>query len=234
MKKIIFQIILFGVIFTIAGCTGINDKHDMYLKAGEINYIGRADSAKFMAGNQRFKLRYWITDPRAKVMNIYWSQKKDSVVVAIPTHRPLDAIDLIIGDAQKIITENNYTIQLISTDGGKLSSIVYEKIGNVYGPKYQSSLNNRLYTLVKYTIVGSIVTISWAGITSDKEIGLEISYFGQDNTPVKTKLATASVGAQTILSNVNKAMGITYRTMFLPEPLAIDTFYTISKTVVIP
>ena len=234
MKKIVFPIILFGVLFTIIGCTGMNDKHDIYLEGGEIDYIGRVDSAKILAGNQRFELRYWITDPRAKVLKIYWSQKKDSVVVPIPAHQPKDSVELVIGDAQKIIPENNYTLQLLSTDGGSLSSIFFEKIGNVYGPKFQASLLDRLYTLVKYTAAGSVVTINWAGITSDKEIGIEFSYFSPDDTPIKTKLSTAAVGTQTILSNVNKGKGITYRTMFLPEKFAIDTFYTASRTVVIP
>lgn len=234
MKKIIFWIILFGVLSSFVGCTGMNDKHDMYLQGGEIDYIGRADSAKILAGNQRFKLKYWITDPRAKVLKIYWSQKTDSAIVSIPTHQPKDSIEVIIGDAQKIVPENNYTVQLLSTDGGKLSSILFEKIGNVYGPKYQASLTSRLYTLVKYTVLNSVVTISWAGITSDKEIGLEISYFSPDNTLIKTRMTTAVVGTQTILTNVNKIKGITYRTMFIPEKMAIDTFYTSSKTVVIP
>jgi len=234
MKKILFWSLLFGIFSTIVGCTGMNDKHDMYLQEGEINYIGRADSAKILAGNQRFILKYWITDPRAKVLKVYWSQKQDSMIVPIPVHQPKDSIQLVIGDAQKIIPENNYTLQLLSTDGDKLSSILFEKIGNVYGPKYQASISNRLYTLVKYATVNSVVTISWAGITSDKEIGLEISYFSPDATPMKTKLTTAAVGTQTILTNVNKTMGVSYRTLFLPEKTAIDTFYTSSKTVVIP
>ena len=234
MKKIVFPIILFGVLFTIIGCTGMNDKHDIYLQDGEINYIGRVDSAKIFAGNQRFKLKYWITDPRAKVLKIYWSQKKDSVIVPIPAHQPKDSIELVIGDAQKVIPENNYTLQFLSTDGGSLSSILFEKIGNVYGPKFLATISNRLYTLVKYNAVGSEVTINWAGITSSKEIGIEISYVGLDNIPVTTKMTTAAVGTSTILKNVNKPLGVTYRTMFLPENFAIDTFYTASKTVVIP
>lgn len=234
MKKIIFWSILFGIISSIVGCTGMNDKHDMYLQEGEIDYIGRVDSARILPGNQRFKLRYWLTDPRAKVMKIYWSQKQDSLIVPILTHQPKDSIEITIGDAQKIIPENNYTIQIINTDGGRLSSILFEKIGNVYGPKYQASIASRLYTLVKYTVLNSVVTISWAGITSDKEIGLEISYFSPDNTPIKTRLTTAAVGTSTILTNVNKSKGITYRTLFLPEKTAIDTFYTSSKSVVIP
>jgi hypothetical protein len=212
----------------------MNDKHDIYLQGGEINYIGRVDSAKILAGNQRFKLKYWITDPRAKVLKIYWSQKKDSVIVPIATHLPKDSIELIIGDALKIIPQNNYTIQLVSTDGGSLKSIVFEKIGNVYGSKFLATLSNRLYTLVKYTVAGSEVAITWAGITSDKEIGLEFSYVDMNNLPVKTKLSTMALGAVTTLKNVNKPLGITYRTMFLPEKMAIDTFYTSSRTVVIP
>ena len=157
MKKILFWSILFGIISAIVGCTGMNDKHDIYLQGGEINYIGRVDSAKILAGNQRFKLKYWITDPRAKVLKIYWSQKSDSVIVPIAAHQPKDSIEIIVGNAQKIIPENNYTLQLLSTDGGLLKSIIFEKIGNVYGPKYQTTLLNRLYTPgeIQYNWLGS-------------------------------------------------------------------------------
>lgn len=226
MKKYWFLIILLYSIVNHFGCTDMNDKHDIYLQEGEILYIGRIDSAKLFAGNQRFLLRYWITDSRAKELKVYWERKKDSLVAPIPVHDPLDSIDIIIGNDLVNIPEGSHTIEVITTDGENLRSIKYERIINVYGPKYASTLYNRQIREVAYNSINSTLIIDWSDAVSIREIGIEFSYSDKELGPVILKLSTEQIGSQTVLHNVDPDQEITYRTMFLPEPLAIDTFYT--------
>lgn len=207
------------------GCSKMNDKHDFYLQDGEIIYLGRVDSVKVLPGKNRFLLRYWITDQRAKELKIYWNQMRDSLIVPIPAHHPSDSIDVLIGDKENIIPEGNYTFQLVSSDGGNLRSIIFERLGNVYGEQFSSTLSDRFIKSIEYDSGKQEVNINWGEPSSSREIGIEITYFSEETKNV-VRLTTEQIGSRTVLDNVNVEKGVTYRTMFLPEPMAIDTFFT--------
>ena len=210
------------------GCSDMNDIHDIYHRNGEIIYIGRVDSAKILAGNERFLLRYWLTDPKAKTLKVYWSQKQDSLITTVPSHNPTDSIELIIGDGEKKITEGNHIFQVVTSDGEGLRSIVYEIIGNVYGKNFQSTITNRLTKQAEYKTDDAQVIIDWNDVTSSREIGVEISYYNLEGEQLTTLLSTNEIGDQIVLENVDlmdEDKKISYRTVFLPEPMALDTFY---------
>ncbi len=204
----------------------MNDKHDIYLQDGEVLYIGRIDSARFFTGDQRFLMRYWITDTRAKEMKIYWSQRNDSLIASIPSHSPVDSIDIVIGNDQTLIPEGSHTIEIITTDGEDLRSIKYERIINVYGPKFESTLHNRQIKKTNYNSTNSRLSVDWSDVTSVREIGIEVSYTDTEMNPVVLKIPIEEIGSSTVLENVNADDDILYRTMFLPEPHSIDTFYS--------
>ncbi len=231
LPEILKWIGILFVIYHVTACSDMNSDHDIYLKNGEILYIGRVDSAKVLPGNERFLLRYWVTDPRAKVLKIYWSQKQDSLIVSIPDHAPLDSMDVLVGDGQKIIPEGSYTIQLYTADGVDLRSVLFEKNVNVYGEKFAATLLERLITSVGYSSEKKEVTVQWAAAMSAKEIGIEITYFDISGKKITWKGSTKEIGTTTVLKEVDVTQGVFYRTMYLPESLAIDTFYTESSKI---
>ena len=226
MKKTILFSMACYLLAMLFGCSEMNDVHDMYIKDGEIIYVGRVDSTRFFAGDERFKLSYWVTDPKAKILKIYWSQKMDSVVLDIPTHNPKDSIDLVIGDVSHPIPEGSHTFQLYTYDGDGLRSILYEEIGNVYGDKFVQTLSSRLTQDVNYTSSDSTLTIEWGGLSSSKEIGVTINYTDLDEGEKVLSLATEEIGSQTLIKGLDPTKPVTYQTAFLPEEEAIDTFNT--------
>lgn len=227
MKQKKYLSILFISLFTILACSDMNDKHDFYLQEGEIMYIGRVDSARILPGENRFLLRYWITDMRAKELIVYWNQMEDSLIVPIPAHQSTDSIDVLIGDQENIIPEGNYTFQLVSSDGDNLRSIVFERLGNVYGPQFSSTLSDRFIKSVDYDPNNQAVTINWGEPSSSREIGVEMTYFTGEEKNV-LQYTNEEIGSEIVLNDVNVEKGVSYRTMFLPEPMAIDTFFTAS------
>jgi len=232
MKQEKYLSIILISLFTVLACSEMNDKHDFYLQEGEIIYIGRVDSAKILPGHNRFLLRYWITDMRTKELLIYWNQMENSLMVPIPVHQSTDSIDVLIGDKENIIPEGNYTFQLVSSDGGNLRSIVFERLGNVYGPQFASTLSNRFVKSVDYNPDKQEVTISWGEPSSSKEIGVEITYFtGEEKNVVL--YTNGEMDSKMVLNDVDVEKGVSYKTIFLPEPIAIDTFFTASVPLVI-
>jgi hypothetical protein len=231
VNKILKTIALPVLFVFVTGCSDMNDSHDMYLKNGEISYIGRLDSAKVFAGKERFLLRYWVSDPRAKVLKVYWLQKQDSIIAEIPAHTPQDSLEILIGGSQKTVPEGGYTLQIHTFDGTETRSVVYEKNVNTYGEKFQSTLLNRLISNTDYHPSTQKLTISWAPAISVKEVGIEIDYYNFSGDKIILRKSTDEMESGTVLNNVDPTKEVHYSTLYLPEPDAIDTFTVNPQTV---
>ncbi len=237
MKKIgsyIFFMVSF--IVSLNSCSDMNDMYDEYLVGGERIYIGKIDSLKTFAGDGRIKLRFWVSDPRAKRVGFYWYPNNDSLFVDINRTSPIDSFEVYIGGAlsTKAISEGNYTLKIITQDNNKHFSIPYEKIINIYGDRFRSTLINRVLKTATYQASDASLSLTFSGPINDKEIGIEITYFDKNGTEKILSLADAEVTTPLKLLNVDKTKPVSYRTMFLPQPNAIDVFYASSKTITIP
>jgi len=207
----------------LAACSDMNEMHDMYLRDGEITYVGRVDSVRILSGRERVKLFYWLTDPRVKRLQLFWNQKRDSLQVAVPEHEPLDALDVTIGDGNGVIAEGNHTFLIYSHDERGHRSVVFETLVNIYGEQYQARLLQRRVIETKVADNNDI-TVLWGGSSSADEIGIALTY--TDNNGVVHNDFYPNVGSETLLPNVDPTKGITYQTLYMPEPTAIDTFRT--------
>ena len=218
-KVYIFCIVLFGFL---ASCSKMNDLHDIYLRRGETIYVGKPDSVMIFAGKKRVKLRYWQSDSKATKLVIYWLSRTDSILFDIPYHLPKDSVEVIIPN----LPEYSYTFDLVTMNkdlGNR--SVALHSSGNTYGDNFQSILTNRG---IKYTIDTSlnILTINWVGAV-EKGIGTEVVYATTVGDKV-TKFVPMSEKSTVIDNWIGE---VKYRTVFLPEPTAIDTFYTVLKAV---
>jgi hypothetical protein len=231
---------LFAVIILFYACEDMNDKHDKYFREGEKIYIGKVDSVKTFSGDERIKFRYWLSDPRAKTLKIYWSNKKDSITIPVAPHAARDSFDIIIG-GQKAIAENNYTFQLVSYDGEGNYSVTVEKNANVYGSRYKSRLTNKIVSSIELSETGMV--INWAAPTNAEDAGIETVYTDLSGNPVKRLISNEDMRYEVIengmaknfykleLEDIDYSKGVKYRTLYLPESSVIDTFYTQSASV---
>lgn len=237
MRKIrLYQYIALGFAVFFASCSGMNDKLNEYLVGGERIYIGKIDSLKTFAGDGRIKLRFWASDPRAKTAGFYWYPNNDSLIVDISRTSSIDSFDVYIGGptSLKTIEEGNYTLKVITRDQARHFSIPYEKIINIYGDKFRSILTNRILKIVAYQSTDASLLLTFSGPVNDKEIGIEISYTDKEGVIKTMILKNKEITTPIKLLNVDRTKTVSYRTMFFPEPMAIDVFYAQDKTVVIP
>lgn len=218
MKLSLSVTTIFLVYFMINSCEDMNDLHDPYMKKGEQIYTGRVDSAKMLPGNNRVLLRYWTSDVNAKSLLVYWLSKSDSVLLTIPEKQAADPVDVFIND----LPEGTLYFDLYTFNKNMANrSVVFNAEGNVYGERYQQSLlNRRIKTKVFDPIIGRL-TITWLG-TVPNSIGCDFEYI--DGNGVIQSGRTSSTGQVSAWDNV--ASDFKYRTLFLPEEEAVDTFYT--------
>jgi hypothetical protein len=216
-------LLIFVSIVCLGGCAQMNDKHDEFLARGETVYIGKVDSVVAFPGKGRLMFKYWISDPRAKNVTLYWgTENAYSKVLTIEEHLPADALETLLTESDGI-TENTYTFHWISSDQHGNKSMVFESIASVYGNQYQEKLLNRRIVATDPDDDGNI-GVTWAGASSDEELGIEIFYTDKGGQPVTAYYPQP--GTSLTLTNVDYPHGVTYRTLYKPAPTAIDTFYT--------
>ncbi|MDR1666499.1 MAG: discoidin domain-containing protein [Bacteroidales bacterium] len=222
MKK---SIILLAIVIITGSCAKMNDKHDEFLARGETVYIGKVDSVRSYPGkNNKLLFRYWISDPRAKQVTVSWGVN-DTLhkTLTIPPHKIADALEALFDSADGI-TEGNHTFHWVSSDDLGNKSMVFETLASVYGNLYQEKLLNRRVTGTDVDEGTGDITVSWANASSEEELGVEVSYVTRGNE-AKT-IYYPGLGNSVTLENVDYTKGVTYTTLYVPTPGAIDTFFT--------
>lgn len=222
MKLNIIVLLLGAVIWGLSSCSDLNENFEMYMENGEIIYIGKADSVKTFAGKERFLVEFIIRDPRANALYIYWNQRNDSVIIPIVEHEPYDVFSLYVGGDDKPLSHGSYTLELITRSEDMFKSVPVFASVNVYGDRFAETLVPKIVGSVTNT--DGKITITWGGAISEKEVGVELEYVNalqRDTTVFRT---TIELKTSTVLDDIDLTQGLTYKTLYLPEPTAIDTF----------
>ena len=201
-------------------CDRMNDLHDQYLEKGAIIYTMKVDSAEVFAGKNRVLLRYYTTDPKAKKLQVYWNLRTESQVFDIPVKNAEEPVDVYIDD----LDEGRVHFELFTlNENMQNKSVPYSTEGNVYGSIFQQSLVNRKCAAYR-TEPDQKISIEWYS-ADPKVTGCEIKYTDQSGETVYHTAPAAE--AVTIIDDMSaETRYIEYRTMYLPEPDAIDIFYT--------
>lgn len=243
-------LLLAGLCFS--SCEKMDATYKDFLNGGEIVYNGKPELLQVFSGNKRVKLKWYIiSDPKITSAKIYWNNPaniegdpiipgqrnagRDSVAISITRGAGTDSVQTFI----ERLKEGIYTFTVYMYDDKGHSSIKSEIIGDVYGDNYQSSITNRPLDMPQLNILNgkSDLYIPWYGV-AQQAVRIDLIYTntsGQVKTVQKTKIpnpADARRGMiwldRDTLFNFKDAVGakLRYRTAYLPEETAIDTFFT--------
>lgn len=225
-NKFIKYISLALLVCLFASCSKMDATYSEFLKKGETIYIGKADSVKSYAGKNRLKLSWlFIGDPKISKYKIYWNNRTDSIIQLFQRNPGVDSVNAIINS----LKEGIYNFEIFSFDNLGNTSIKVEAQGIVYGAEYQASLLNR--GLKKASILSgtSIVNLEW--LKSDiTDIGVNVNYTGIDGNQHKLFVPKDEIYSNLI--DYKSGTSFNYRTLFLPEANAIDTFLTAYKVII--
>ena len=211
-------------------CSKMNDNIEQYLSQGEITYLAKPDSVKLFPGRERFLAHFWVRDPRVSEARIFWSQRRDSLSVPIPEAR--DKQEPVVVMVDRNIAEGDYTLYFVTYDKYGNHSVSDEHFVNVYGDFFQSTLLPR--HVKSKSLKNNALTINWGSSFSLMEYGVRLFYTdldGKDQVKLVTKEA---MGASMVVSNVDSGKEFSFETVYLPEPTAIDTFYTVKTVIPLP
>lgn len=218
MNRILYYITIVFITGAFASCEKMDETYKEFIIPNGIVYPGKATSAVVCPGKYRAKVA-WLrgADPKVTKAKVFWNNYTDSVGVDIP--EGLDSIGCLV----EPLEENTYTFIIKTYDNDGNVSIPVEVSGKVYGDIYQSGLYNRSISSENRS-TNNLWTIMWG--TADETDGIIATYLEYEKSDGNTGFLRIPV-----FSNVTKITDAAgsdykYRTLFLPDSLAIDSFYT--------
>jgi hypothetical protein len=222
MKTFIKYIVILSVVFlgTVA-CSDMNDLHDKYLRDGETVYIAIFDSFYVNSGYNAVEVRYWLSDPKAKHIAIYWNLKQDSIKRDIHVTTDDNPGTVLIENLE----EGNISFEMYNYDADyEDRSIVMQRTVSVYGDFYKSNLSNRVIKDYLYNRADKTLTINWVSAVYENAVSTEIKYLTA--TGIEKDVVIPVTETQTILTDVMELSIFEYRTLYKPEETCIDVFAT--------
>ncbi|MGK6353351.1 DUF4998 domain-containing protein [Parapedobacter sp. DT-150] len=216
----------------LVSCEKQNSSYADFLEDGEKIYSGRPDSLQTFAGNGRIKVSWdLVSDPKITKCRVFWNNRADSVEVPIADLNGRKQFEAVIDG----LSEGTYTFEVFSYDDRGNTSIRAEVIGNVYGPTFAETLLNRPLDSATYTPETGNLGIAWFGANTQVAVveiistdvdGEEIeTIIYQVPNPINPSRPPIWAGSDTI-ANYKEGTSFKYRTGYVPEVTAIDTFYT--------
>lgn len=224
--KIIISLVI-PFLALVVSCNKQDSHYRDFIKDGEIVYVGKIDSIRFHPGHNRVKLS-WLppSDPSIQRAKIYWNARNDSTIVNFKEDiLTEDTIYAIIEDLE----EGAYTFEIFTFDKDDNSSVASEVSGNVYGEKYLSLLLHR--QIQEGVFQEDDYVLKWRAADEDL-LGTEVKY--KDTKGEEQFVFTSKNEHKSLLLNWKPNSRIEYRSLYLPDSMAIDTFYTSYKDLEIP
>ncbi len=217
MKKIYRFFLILMSISMICSCEDFMDVHKEYIKDGEIIYAPKPDSVAFIAGKERILFRGWMYNGvNVKTINVLWNNGMDSISIPVSFKTEMDSIEVMLTD----MPERSYTFNIYSVDNFGHHSLVVTDFGSSYNEIYYSSLIDR--RIKEINLTDKFGTIEWFS-APDGLVANEVKYVKMDGT---TAIASMPVTDYSIDIDVKAGTQFEYRSLFIPEAEAVDTFYT--------
>jgi hypothetical protein len=202
-----------------ASCESMMDIHKDYLKDGEIVYLPKPLSVSFRAGRDQVVAEVVLyNSPNVKTVDISWynGRRDTTQITPVSASTGLDTLFIPITGLE----EKAYTFTMVTTDADGNHSLPFTETGAAYGALFQSSLANQPIAKIDITEDGGQIT--WTP-TLDYLLCSEIRYVTGSGG---TASVTVPAGFAAALPDATAGTKVTYRSLFLPELTAIDTFYT--------
>jgi Domain of unknown function/Domain of unknown function (DUF5013) len=217
--KPIFYYSFIALALLMASCSKMDD-YKKFTDNKLVVYPGKPDSLRVFSGRNRALVKFLlISDPNIVKATIYWNNRANKQDVGINRGKGIDTISAIVSP----LPEGNYSFEVFTFDKSGNKSVASLKQGATYGDVYEKSLLNRILESVVYQPSSGSTILNWRASDAGS-VGVDITYTtlsGVSRTKRVSKSAT-----QFILTDNDPATSIQYRTLFLPDSLAIDTFYS--------
>lgn len=221
MKRIYSLVVFVISVLFFTSCDDFMDVHKEYIEGGEIIYAPKPDSVNFIAGEGRilFNCRTYNA-PNVRSVDVYWNDRLDSLIIPVELNTGYDSISVILDNME----EKSYTFNIQTTDNFGHKSLFVTSFGTSYGDVYRATLNDR--GIKSLSLSDKEGTIEWYSAPLHL-VRNEIRYIKTDGSQTTVKISSIDNLAK--LPDVKPGSTFEYRSLYIPEEIAIDTFATAWK-----
>ena len=221
MKRIYSLVVFVISVLFFTSCDDFMDVHKEYIEGGEIIYAPKPDSVNFIAGEGRilFNCRTYNA-PNVRSVDVYWNDRLDSLIIPVELSTGYDSISVILDNMK----EKSYTFNIQTTDNFGHKSLFVTSFGTSYGDTYRATLNDR--GIKSLSLSDKEGTIEWYSAPMHL-VRNEIRYIKNDGSQTTVKISSIDNLAK--LPDVKPGSTFEYRSLYIPEEVAIDTFATAWK-----
>lgn len=221
MKRIYSLVVFVISVLFFTSCDDFMDVHKEYIEGGEIIYAPKPDSVNFIAGEGRilFNCRTYNA-PNVRSVDVYWNDRLDSLIIPVELSTGYDSISVILDNME----EKSYTFNIQTTDNFGHKSLFVTSFGTSYGDVYRATLNDR--GIKSLSLSDKEGTIEWYSAPMHL-VRNEIRYIKNDGSQTTVKISSIDNLAK--LPDVKPGSTFEYRSLYIPEEVAIDTFATAWK-----
>ncbi|TKG88750.1 hypothetical protein EYV94_26685 [Puteibacter caeruleilacunae] len=217
LKKIIRSLFIVACVLALMiSCSDMDDAFEKYVGDEAAMYLHKVDSVTVRAGRNRVKFDvYPNIDNRVLSYRVYYNYGQDSVDVRVPKQGE-EFYSFVIEN----LDEGVHSFNFVSQDEVRLKSLPKEFMASTYGDIYESQLSNRAIKSKLYE--DNKLTLKWEDTIN--EYGIKITYTNvEGNTQVFEQFAPFS---ESVVENIDGNEVIQYQTIFRPEELACDLFFS--------
>lgn len=227
MRKIYMMVLTAITAVSLCGCGDMDETYKEFWQDGEIVYAGVVDSLTFHPGRNRAQISFKITDPSVDKVRIFWNNKQQNVETPVD---PVNNQGPYVVDLPDM-KESIYSFEAYSYNKKEDPSMAVSLVGRVYGSEYEKTLLiTPMKTAEQDEQKPENFTITW-GTPDATAIYSEVIY-----TDINDEVQTIEVPSSeksTLIEGYKDGTGFSYRTVFMPDTLAIDKFYTAYKECVV-
>lgn len=218
MNKYLACLFIVAAGLCVASCTK-EDDFKKFIAGGEVTYPARVDSVIVKSGNKRVQLRLALgSDPSITRIKAYWNNRADSLEMPVTRTGGYarDTINMLISN----LNEGVYNFDVYTFNADNNISVVAHATGSVYGDSYASTIANRLVKSITQDVAGNVV-ITWLSPLAGEQF-IEIKY--RNNTGAEKTIKTPKGALSTSIADYQGETVLSYRSVFLPDSNAYDTF----------
>jgi hypothetical protein len=169
-------------------------------------------------GRERVKFEVYIKTNRVKTTRIFWNNHADSADIEIGN------TDGVFSTFIENLREQTYLFDLVNIDPYGNKSLSYEISGRSLGEKYESAMINRRLISICADKSGAKV-LEWGNVDESLDVKYsEVSYMNVDSR--ETVRAVPLSERITVIPDIKSGSLPKYRTIYIPDEMAIDLFYT--------
>ena len=217
MKYILHVFSYLCILTAVASCDKFTDIHKEYIEGGEIIYAVKPDSVVFIAGKERLLMRLWMENAQnIKQVVVLWNSGQDSLIVPMVLKPGRDSIEVLLNGLE----EKAYSFDIYALDNFGHRSLNYTQFGAAYGATYTASLQNRRIKSISLTETEG--KIEWFAPAEGMIIN-EIKFINRRGTDTTVRFPASSFD---VAIDAPGSTTFKYRSLYIPEDEAIDTFAT--------